>query len=76
MLKRTLPLLASAFLLTAASGQDSPKRIIEAQIQGLAKGDTVFLANYYGSKLYYNDTAVVDAKANACLLYTSPSPRD
>ena len=45
--------------------QNDPKRTIEAQIQGLAKGDTVYLANYYGSKLYYSDTAIVDGKATA-----------
>ena len=25
--------------------------------------DTVYLANYYGAKLFYNDTAIADAKA-------------
>ena len=61
-------LLLASLLITngiALNAQDNPKRTIEAQIQGMAKGDTVFLANYYGSKLYYNDTAIVDGKATA-----------
>ena len=56
---------AVAASIHSTAGQDGPKRTIEAQIQGLAKGDTVYLANYYGSKLYYSDTAIVDAKSNA-----------
>ncbi len=51
--------------IVAAAAQDGPKRTIEAQIQGLAKGDTVYLANYYGSKLYYSDTALTDGKGTA-----------
>jgi thiol-disulfide isomerase/thioredoxin len=59
-------LFAPLTLLSTAAAQDTaPQRVIEAQIQGMAKGDTVYLANYYGSKLYYNDTAYVDAKSNA-----------
>jgi len=54
---------AVAASIVSTTAQDGPKRTIEAQIQGLAKGDTVYLANYYGAKLYYNDTAVVDAKS-------------
>lgn len=38
-----------------------PKRSIEVQIEGAAK-DTIYLANYYGNKLFYNDTAIADAK--------------
>ncbi len=38
-----------------------PKRTIEVQIEGAAK-DTIYLANYYGNKLFYNDTAIADAK--------------
>lgn len=61
-----LPLLALPLLFTPALAQDNAdKRVIETQIQGMAKGDTVFLANYYGSKLYYNDTAIVDGKSTA-----------
>ncbi len=40
-------------------------RTIEVNIAGTAKGDTVYLANYYGNKLFYADTAIVDGKSNA-----------
>ncbi|MBL7943911.1 MAG: DUF5106 domain-containing protein [Flavobacteriales bacterium] len=36
---------------------------IKGHITGL-KDTAVYLANYYGNKLYYNDTARVDAKGN------------
>lgn len=36
---------------------------ISGRIAGL-KDTTVYLANYYGNKLYYNDTSVVDSKGN------------
>ncbi|MCB0770129.1 MAG: DUF5106 domain-containing protein, partial [Flavobacteriales bacterium] len=49
------------FLSASHQAQDAPKRDIEVTISGLAK-DTVYLANYYGNKLYYADTAVADAK--------------
>ena len=63
---RSLILSAAALAgIVAAAAQDGPKRTIEAQIQGLAKGDTVYLANYYGSKLYYSDTALTDGKGTA-----------
>lgn len=39
-------------------------REIEVTIAGTAK-DTIYLANYYGSKLYYADTSVADAKGKA-----------
>jgi thiol-disulfide isomerase/thioredoxin len=39
----------------------APRRTIEVRIDGLNK-DTVYLANYYGNKLYYADTAIADAK--------------
>lgn len=34
---------------------------IEVHIEGAAK-DTIYLANYYGNKLFYNDTAIADTK--------------
>ena len=40
-----------------------PKRTIEVHIEGAAK-DTIYLANYYGNKLYYADTAYADGKGN------------
>lgn len=39
------------------------KRRLEFHIKGAEK-DTIYLANYYGNKLYYSDTAVADAKGN------------
>lgn len=36
---------------------------ISGHITGL-KDTSVYLANYYGNKLYYNDTAAVDSKGN------------
>ena len=54
-------LLLSSLSLSGTHAQDGPKREIEVTINGLTK-DTVYLANYYGSKLYYSDTAVADGK--------------
>ncbi|MCB0764966.1 MAG: DUF5106 domain-containing protein, partial [Flavobacteriales bacterium] len=61
LLSFTLPFVA--FGLTAGA-QDAPRRTISARITG-AENDTVYLANYYGNKLYYADTCVADAKGNA-----------
>lgn len=44
-------------MLTALCAQD--QRRLAFQIKGTA-GDTVFLANYYGNRLYYADTAIAD----------------
>lgn len=67
-LRGTLSLLTATLALTALAqnkpAPDAPKRTIEVQIGGLEK-DTVYLANYYGNKLYYADTAVADAKGVA-----------
>jgi len=54
--KLTLALLAAAALTHA---QD--KRRLQFTIEGTAK-DTIYLANYFGNKLYYTDTAVANAK--------------
>lgn len=70
MMKRALSLLPSTALFALAlSGQDAPKRTIEVRIEGCAK-DTIYLANYYGNKLYYADTTVADAKGVA--VFKSP----
>jgi hypothetical protein len=45
--------------LTALFGQD--QRRLEFHIKGTA-GDTIYLASYYGNKLYYTDTALADPK--------------
>lgn len=36
---------------------------IKGHIEGL-RDTSIYLANYYGNKLYYNDTAMVDGKGN------------
>lgn len=54
-------LLLTALTTLSLQAQDGPKRKIEVLIPDAAK-DTVYLANYYGSKLYYADTCVADAK--------------
>jgi thiol-disulfide isomerase/thioredoxin len=45
----------------AASTDPQDQRRLEFTIKGTGK-DTIYLANYYGNKLMYNDTAVADAK--------------
>ncbi|MCB9178439.1 MAG: redoxin domain-containing protein [Flavobacteriales bacterium] len=61
---RTTTLVALFALVLPATAQDAPKRQIEATITG-ASSDTIYLANYYGSKLYYADTAIADARGKA-----------
>ncbi|MCW5897870.1 MAG: DUF5106 domain-containing protein [Flavobacteriales bacterium] len=65
MPNRDLALLPCLLLTTTIAAQQAPSRVIEVRAEGLAKGDTVYLANYYGNKLFYADTAVADAKATA-----------
>ena len=45
---------------------------IQFSVEGLNEGDTIFLANYYGNRMYYADTAVVDSKGK--FAFTSPAP--
>lgn len=61
MLKKTL-LLALVALVTIAQAQD--QRRLQFTIDGTAH-DTIYLANYYGNKLYYSDTTVANAKGVA-----------
>ena len=53
---------ASIALLTAPSNVNaqSPDYVIDVTVEGLSN-DTVYLAHYYGNKLYYADTAVTSA---------------
>ena len=60
MLNKTIALLA-AFTALAASAQD--QRNLEFKIAGTA-GDTIYLAGYYGNRLYYSDTTIADAKGH------------
>lgn len=68
MMKRMiLPASITLLALTAqaqkpAATKNPDQRTIEVNIGGTAKGDTIYLANYYGNKLYYSDTATTDAK--------------
>lgn len=54
-------LLIAAATAPPALAQDAPVRDIEITITGSSR-DTIYLANYYGNKLYYADTSVADAK--------------
>ncbi len=56
---RTTLLILAALLAGTLCAQD--KRELKFTIDGTAH-DTVFLANYYGNKLYYADTTVANAK--------------
>jgi thiol-disulfide isomerase/thioredoxin len=55
-------ILITALLVSCAIAAQS-KYKIKGHIEGL-KDTSIFLANYYGNKLYYNDTALVDSKGN------------
>ena len=64
----TLAALLPLLIVQPLQAQDktadmAPKRTLEVRIDGLS-GDTVYLANYYGNKLYYSDTAIADTKGN------------
>lgn len=48
-------------LLLALQAQAQEHRDLQFNISGL-KGDTVYLANYYGNRLFYADTAVAGPK--------------
>ncbi len=56
-----LALVTSAQKPTAGSSDPKDQRRFEFTIKGVVK-DTIYLANYYGNKLLYNDTAIADAK--------------
>jgi thiol-disulfide isomerase/thioredoxin len=56
----TLAMIAG---LSAKAQKQPSKYTIKGHIEGL-KDTVVFLANYYGNKLYYNDTSRVDSKGN------------
>ncbi len=52
------------FGLAATSTHAQEKRRLQFTIEGTAH-DTIYLANYYGNKLYYSDTTVANAKGVA-----------
>lgn len=51
------------FVMAATSLSAQVKYTVSGHIDGL-KDTTVYLANYYGNKLYYNDTTEIDSKGN------------
>ena len=59
----TSPFLRSVLLAVIASTTMvmNAQNDLVVHVDGLSN-DTVYLANYYGAKLFYNDTAVADAK--------------
>src|SRR5690606_12793016 len=61
MLKKNLLL---ALLAAANLAQAQDERQLRFTINGTAH-DTIFLANYYGNKLYYSDTTVANAQGVA-----------
>jgi thiol-disulfide isomerase/thioredoxin len=61
ILAQLLLIPTCAILAQSSPTPQAPKRTIEVLIHGAAK-DTIYLANYYGNKLFYADTAVADAK--------------
>ncbi|MFZ1687780.1 MAG: TlpA disulfide reductase family protein [Flavobacteriales bacterium] len=63
MLRTLLALACSAgcFFSSYAQKPGSDQRRLEIVVKGVSN-DTVFLANYYGNKLYYTDTTMADAK--------------
>nr|MDQ3100434.1 DUF5106 domain-containing protein [Bacteroidota bacterium] len=56
-------LLSGAIAIAQEPAPAAPQRKIDVLINGAAK-DTIYLANYYGNKLYYSDTAIADAKGH------------
>ena len=67
-------MIAIATFLFAGSWASSAQTdaTLQFRIQGMAAGDTVYLANYYGNKMYYADTAVVSSKGQ--FSFASPTP--
>ncbi len=51
-------------------GSAQSEGVLRFRIEGMNEGDTIYLANYYGNKMYYADTATVSAKGR----FEFPSP--
>ncbi len=56
-------ILTFFLIMTTSLVHAQAKYSIKGNIKGL-KDTTIYLANYYGNKLYYNDTTRVDSKGN------------
>lgn len=57
---RYISIIIGVFTFSTASAQEKP---YEFQVHNL-KDTVVYLANYYGEKLYYSDTAYADSQGN------------
>lgn len=58
-----IKLLFFALLVSGQLVHAQSKYTISGHVEGL-KDTVLYLANYYGSKLYYNDTTQIDSKGN------------
>ena len=62
----------AACMLLCGQAMSAQSPMLKFQVAGLSEGDTIYLANYYGNKMYYADTAVVGSKGR--FEYASPTP--
>lgn len=60
-MKHILVILSLMLVVSTAFGQKSKGYELKFKVRG-AEDTTVYLANYFGAKLYYKDTAVADGK--------------
>ena len=60
IVKAFLPALFILPSLEGVEAQADP--LLSFEIEGLAEGDTIYLANYYGNKMYYADTTIAGKK--------------
>ncbi len=67
--KALLPVLLTSLFAEVVNAQEDP--LLSFEIEGLTEGDTVYLANYYGNKMYYADTTIADKKGG--FAFVSPS---
>ena len=56
-------LLVVLFLMSLSAIAQKTTSTLSFTAKGLSAGDTVYLANYFGPRLYYNDTAISNANA-------------
>lgn len=55
--------LPALFILPSLEGIEAQADpLLSFEIEGLAEGDTIYLANYYGNKMYYADTTIAGKK--------------
>lgn len=62
---------ACLFVLSGPASAQEPS-LLTFDVEGLAEGDTIYLANYYGNKMYYADTTTVGKKGR--FEFVSPAP--